>query len=279
MPPNLRRAARRLFDPSAWSAAALLAALLASAAPAPAGAQAAPAEPASAVARHKQSVLGAQPPANPAPGRYVTLGGWGELQVSAGPAGRVDFQLDAVGANAHSCSLQGSARQGLAELPTDEGQPACRVRFSPAPRGGVDVTSESDAACHGFCGARAWFPGRYEAEPAECAAAARARVDAEFQRQYKAGRYDAAYARLAPVLSACGELLRPDVDGRLRNDLAVTLFHLHRPADCRAALAPLLETYPGSEDDLRENLPPADFEQMAPILRAARHNAKLCAAP
>ena len=216
--------------------------------------------------------------ANPAPGHYVTEGGWGHLDVKPA-AGGVAFSIETVGANLHTCSLEGTIRNGVAEVKGDAADPACRVRFKPSPRA-VDVESDdaTDEACHGFCGARASFPGTYLVEPPECSAAARKRVDADFQRLYKAGSYDAARAQLAPMLSACGRLLDRWSDSRLRNDLAVTLFHLHRAEECRGVLAGLLADYPHTEAELREGLPPGDFDTMLPELRATWHNAKLCGA-
>jgi hypothetical protein len=145
------------------------------------------------------------PPANQAPGRYVTERGWGRLRVEASRPGEVGFDIDAVGSNAHECQLQGSARAGAASVDAGDGS-RCGVRFQVVP-GGVDVDADDSAACRGFCGARAWFPGRYLVEPADCGDKARARVRASFEALYKARRYDEAVKVLQPQLAACGRFL------------------------------------------------------------------------
>ena len=58
--------------------------------------------------------------------------------------------------------------------------------------------------------------------------------------------------------------------------LALTQYHLGRLADCRKTLAPLAEDAARSDDDLQRDLFPNDFAETLPIVRATRHNLKLC---
>lgn len=63
------------------------------------------------------------------PGEYVTEGGWGTLTVKRGKEGAMSFSIEALAGNGHSCSLDGTIRDGVARLPAlDEGKP-CVVEF------------------------------------------------------------------------------------------------------------------------------------------------------
>jgi hypothetical protein len=223
---------------------------------------------------------------NPNPGNYVTDEGWGRLEVKPAEGG-VRVSIDARGGNLHTCGLDGLAQAGVL-MPDGEQDPgtesvpspdlggACRVRFHPF-AGGVEV--EADDACHGYCGARAWFPGTYFTEPAACQREARARTQSKFDALYKAGRYADAYARLEPQLEACGRFLEFYESGRLRNDLAITLFHLDRKADCRVMIAPVLQGYPRDIDALRSRWGPLEFDDILPLFRSSWHNDALCGGP
>ena len=50
------------------------------------------------------------------PGVYVTEGGWGVLKVVRAKNGATTFDIEAMGGNAHSCSLDGEIRDGRAVL-------------------------------------------------------------------------------------------------------------------------------------------------------------------
>src|SRR3954468_21666922 len=65
--------------------------------------------------------------------------------------------------------------------------------------------------------------------------------------------------------------------GWIRNDLAVTQYHLGRLSECQATLAPLAEDAAKTADELRRVFPPFDFGVYWPILQATRHNLRLCA--
>ena len=49
-------------------------------------------------------------------GDYVTERGWGTLVIKRGNGGALNFKLEAMGANAHSCGLRGEIRNGRATL-------------------------------------------------------------------------------------------------------------------------------------------------------------------
>ena len=213
--------------------------------------------------------------ATPPAGTYLADSGSGTLVVRRHADGSADFTLEALGVNGHSCGLDGAIVDGIASLDIREPPKRCVVSFHPD-RQGVGVAADTFDECRTFCGARASFDDSYYVAPAICQDAARRKAGNEFGALYKAGKYDAAYARLAPTLQACDRFLGAPDDASLRDDLAITLFHLARHADCKAVLAPVLDGYPRTEDELRDQLPPADFEALLPYAKAAWHNDQLC---
>ncbi len=64
----------------------------------------------------------------------------------------------------------------------------------------------------------------------------------------------------------------------IRNDLAVTLYHLHDRAACLSVLEPLAEDASKTDAAIRENYPPTDADDYLPLIKAARTNLKLCKA-
>lgn len=224
------------------------------------------------------AVGAAAEPAALQPGTYLTEHGSGTLSINGQAGAAQDFGIDYIGSNLHTCQLDGDVRELVAHPDTGDAQQRCTVRFRPDAGGvTVDVDAATEDACRQFCGARAWFPGRYLLAPAPCTDAARAKSRAGFAAAYKARDYARALAVLEPVLQACERFLRAPDDGGLRNDLAITLFHLGRAADCRTMLAPLMARYPHTEAELREAVPaPGDFEDILPVAKAAWHNDQLC---
>ena len=99
-----------------------------------------------------------------------------------------------------------------------------------------------------------------------------------FAALYRAKAYRQAESVLAPLLTECEQTLDWLESGQIRNDVAVTLFHLGRRAECLDALKPVLDMAGQDEGGLRQGMPPTDFEFFLPIARAAWHNARLCGA-
>lgn len=215
--------------------------------------------------------------ADPAPGTYITEGGWGTLVVSRSGAKGLQFRLGAMGANGHSCDLRGTIVDGKASLEVGLGEPACSVSFKARP-GSVDVEASDSASCRFFCGMRAWFEGSYLQPSPACTSGAKTATRRRFATLYRAKSYGQAASVLAPVLQECAQTLNGLESGRLRNDMAITLFHLGRRDECLDMLKPVLELAGKDEDELRQALPPSDFELYLPIARAAWHNARLCGA-
>lgn len=216
--------------------------------------------------------------AEPAAGRYITERGWGRLAITKTPAGKLGFRIGAIGANAHSCEVEGEIRGGKAVLAAEEkGARPCTIRFTPKAQGAVEVEHDG-GECRAFCGARADFAGTYLTPAAGCDDAERGRTRKQFKQLYDARSYPQALATLAPLLQACGPTLDWLETGRIRNDLAVTQHKLGDLAGCLQTLAPLAEDARRTDEQIRSDFPPTDAESYAPIVRATRTNLRLCGA-
>ncbi|MFT4097768.1 MAG: hypothetical protein QM651_11650 [Rhodoblastus sp.] len=203
-----------------------------------------------------------------APGDYIAEHGWGTLKVKNG-----GFEILAVGGNGHTCSLDGRLN-GMTATLDDEGD-ICRIDFK-AKEGGFQVTPTTPETCSNYCGARAYFEGLYLRPARGCADGARETTRKNFKAAYAAKDYVKAHALLVPLLQTCARTLGPMETAALRNDLAITLYHLGRKADCRAMLAPLAEQAAKKDDDLTADYPPSDWEEFKPLIGAARTNLALC---
>ncbi|HEY8359915.1 MAG TPA: hypothetical protein VIL30_20860 [Ramlibacter sp.] len=204
----------------------------------------------------------------PAAGTYVREGGSGTLQVREGGA----FTLESLGANGHTCTLDGTVLRGRAA--TAEG---CAVRFE-RKAGAIQVAPEgkSDAArdaCRAHCGMRAHFEGDYFPQPAACRNASVAAERAAFLVDYKAKRFQPAATRLQKLLDACGRLLWWMTDAEVRNDLALAQ---HRAGDGAACLATLKPLEPLLRGD--QHFPPLEKDWADGVLPQIRFNRKLCEA-
>lgn len=210
-----------------------------------------------------------------APGHYLTERGWGHLDIS--PKGKgFAFKIDTVGANGHSCSLDGDIVGGRATLhdgPPNE--PDCVVTFS-ANGKDIDVKAANGEACRAYCGMRAQFEGVYRVPAPGCDDKSRKQARREFKQLYDHKSYVQAAALLDPMLAHCQATLDPAESDWLRNDLALTRYKLGDPAGCRTLLAPLKEEAALTDEAIREGYPPVDAETRLSIARATRTNLKLC---
>jgi hypothetical protein len=209
------------------------------------------------------------------PGEYITEDGWGVLTISAS-GDRTTFTIEAVGGNGHTCSLEGEIKNLKARLDVDEEGKACEVTFLPKAES-IDVSSVDSETCRYFCGMRASFEGEYLKPNPGCGTEERGATREQFQKLYDAKSYARAATLLEPFLSRCEKTLDWLESAGLRNDLAITQYHLGRLADCRKTLEPLMEDASKTDEELQENFPPSDYESYLPIAKATRHNAKLCA--
>jgi hypothetical protein len=217
------------------------------------------------------------------PGEYLTEGGWGVLTISRSETQTTHFSLEATGANGHSCSLEGDIQNDKAILPaydpdTDPPGPPCVVTFRPTAEG-IDVSDndpKNDAnldACRYYCGVRAHFEGEYLIPNPGCTTEESSATHARFDQLYESHSYGEAAAVLEPLLARCSKTL--GLEGSwIANDLAITLYHLGRLADCRKTLEPLAKDLARTDES---SLPPLDLELYLSLAKATRHNLRLCA--
>jgi hypothetical protein len=205
--------------------------------------------------------------ADPKPGTWVMEGGFGTAVLSRG-----HFTIETVGANAHSCSLAGTW-SGDKGMVSDEGLP-CEVRFTMNGEA-MEISAVSEEACRAWCGARARFTGTYVLPPKSCAANAVKQTRATFKKQYAQKHWAEAVATLAPLLSACSNVLDRFDAGWVRNDLAIAQHHAGDDAACLMTLMPLGAFRDDSGDDLA-GAEPAFEELIKKLALATRTNAKLC---
>lgn len=210
------------------------------------------------------------------PGEYITQGGAGILTISTSEV-RTIFSIEVLSPTGHSCGLDGEIQGLRAHLEIEGEDEACVVTFLPkADR--IEVSS-SGINCHRhFCGARASFENEYFRPAPGCGTRERRATRDKFKQLYDAKSYAEAAALLTPLLSRCSKTLNFVEEGGIRNDLAITQYHLGRLADCRKTLAPLVEYTSKSEEELRWSVPPGDYEDFLPVAKAASYNARLCAA-
>jgi hypothetical protein len=204
---------------------------------------------------------------NPAAGEYIFERGSGQLRIKADG----HFDITTIGANAHTCALDGTIARGKAKLDGTD----CVVNFA-ASADKVKVTTNGAEQCRDSCGARAGFEGTYTRPTPGCTDKAVAATRRNFKRQYHAKNYAAARTTLAPVLSDCDETLDWITKDWIRNDLALTQYKLDDRAACLKTLQPLAEDAALSDEGVKENYPPADAEIFLPVVRATRTNLKLC---
>ncbi|WP_028100807.1 hypothetical protein [Pseudoduganella violaceinigra] len=210
------------------------------------------------------------------PVEYDREGGTGTLTITQGSNGEKKFTLSTFGPNAHDCELSGSIKGTIGTLDDQgPGEPECRIAF--AQKGSVvEVTPQSMEACAGVCGARATFHGRYYVAPRACKPAASKATKDAFLVQYKAKNYQQAYDTLNGWLGQCSHLMHWMEADQVRNDLAMTQFHLKQPAACLATLAKNYAAKMKTIKALEEELPPMDYEAYVKTAKATFFNQKLC---
>jgi len=207
-------------------------------------------------------------------GEYLSEGGHGRLVISS-RAGETRFDLDEMGANGHSCTVDGVITGREVKLvPAVPGQ-LCTVKFSTTAQG-ISVAHDSSDACRNYCGARADFGGEYLRPEAGCTRAQQQASRKSFNTLYRAKSYAAALAVLSPVLNRCGRLQHWMTNAAIRNDVAITQYHLGQRAECLKTLQPLDARTTSSEAELKELLPPVDFDSFLSTAKATWHNKRLC---
>ena len=100
---------------------------------------------------------------------------------------------------------------------------------------------------------RASFDGMYLVPENGCADAELQSARKRFIEFYKQKNYAKARTQLEPILQRCSKTLHRFEDGDIRNDLAITQYHLNDYAGCLKTLEPLAEYAGMTSDQLKEN--------------------------
>ena len=209
-----------------------------------------------------------------APGEYRTQDGAARLHIEAHTAQGSAFRLSAQGANDSACDIEGKA-QGLAAHIAIANNPSCELRFAPR-QGGYEVSSPSGDACRYFCGSRAGYAYEYLPLPSACTDEAVRTTRARFDQLFQSKAYPVAAPVLTQLLKNCGNWMDWPSMARVRNDLAITQYHLSQKAACRQTLAPVLKVVKTNPTAMQLALPPAEFQNYQPIAKATWFNQKLC---
>ena len=210
-----------------------------------------------------------------APGEYVLSGGSGVLVLKPGKSGALAFSIETVGANAHTCGLEGELRNGKATLEAMDEKDPCIVTMN-AGKDGIEVKGNETGACRYYCGMRATFEGTYGQPAPACRAKSMEATRRAFKQLYDAKKFPEARARLEPLLTDCAKWLDWLETGRIRNDLAVTLHKLGDFKTCQSVLQPLAADAKSTDAKLQDDYPPTDYDSYLPIVRATRTNLRLC---
>lgn len=208
-----------------------------------------------------------------AAGTYLTEGGWGELRIGKARQGRQDFSINTATASGNLCDLSGIIRNHQARLGDDGRGMLCQVHFIETPEG-IKVDSNQVSNCDDFCGLNAYFERVYLKTEPLCLKPNPIRQ--KFRQLYEQKQYQEAVASLTPLLERCGNLMNPLDLNWIRNDLAISFYHLKRRDACLSSLNPLAQDAARSDDDLRNELPVLIQEPYLRIIKATRTNQKLC---
>ncbi len=213
------------------------------------------------------------------PGEYVYPGGFGVLKIVASNGGALQFDIEVVGGNFHTCNLSGVIRNNEARMEesADDKQP-CIVTFKPQ-KDGLAVDSKFGRACSTYCGMRADFTGVYQRPPSGCAPSQVRHSRNRFKAAYDKKQYAEARGLLAPVVEKCLGTLNQYGEGWVRNDMAITYYRTGEHAACRDVLKPWLELAQTPDSEIKDGYPPSDAEEMLRLAQATRANMKVCGAP
>jgi hypothetical protein len=209
-------------------------------------------------------------------GVYTEVGGSGKLVIDRVANSKLTFSMEIIRINGHSCSLDGKIQDDHAVLfADDKDAEPCIVDFIPT-FNGLDIKARDHRSCSRYCGARADLSETLNfVKPAKgCDASALASSRKSFKHLYDRHEYGKAEAILEPILANCKMTLDWFDTARIRNDLAITQYHLGHADECLKTLAPLISDADVLDEEL--NLSPSDADVYLPIIRATRTNLRLC---
>ena len=207
---------------------------------------------------------------------FVTERGWGTLIIDSDNY----FTLNAMGANGHSCSLEGVLDRATTTASTsteglEPNEPPCRFALAASATGfDITVVEANSESCRMFCGARAMFEGSYHKISPACDPANLGRLTSDLMGAKAASTELEAKARTA--LTDCAVTLAPERKDLLTAAVARQRHLAGDNAACQAELAPLAELLAMSEQEISEGYPPTDAEMMLELQGKLRAVAALC---
>lgn len=205
------------------------------------------------------------------PGEYITERAWGSMKVSNSASGSpsLKFEIYAFGANGHMCEIADEIQNNQAI--TDD---KCVIQFEQhQDRVSVIVDDKYYDACKNYCGSRAWFPGEYFPIIPNCRKTKSIRN--EFSSKYKSANYQQARNLLIQHLNECERFTDWQTQAEVRNDLAITEFHLGDKAACLNALEPI-RIFVDDPAETGFALTPTDEEWGEAMKKTTRYNWKKC---
>lgn len=200
------------------------------------------------------------------PGTYFMADGGGTMKIAANA-----FDISSGGAPG-ICTIKGKVT-GMTGLATDEDE--CRIQFR-ATKDGYEVIAKTPEECRSYCGAHADFVGRYYRPAPGCDDSGRKASRATFRAAYEAKDYAKAETIIAGQLRACAKTLQPIEAAGVRNDLAITLHHLGRKAECVKVLEPLAEEVAQKDEEIEGRYTAAQWAVYKSYVKATRANLSLC---
>jgi hypothetical protein len=212
--------------------------------------------------------------ADPRPGKYILDKDTGTLDIRRDARGVLVFEIQTIGANCHTCEVSGVIRNGVGSagsLPEER----CDIAFK-GDGGGLELVPITDDTCRAYCGARASFEGTYRIPPPSCTVSSRQTRNKEFLVLYRAHRYIEAAAMLEAHASQCKEFMSWIEIDQLRNDLALAHYHSGAYAQCIATLNTTTAGGFKDETELKNTLPPCDFDNYSEIAKSTWFNKKMC---
>lgn len=200
------------------------------------------------------------------PGTYITEYGGGTFVVSPStPSTPSKFRIVTWGSNAHNCSGEGEIRDNLA-IGDD-----CVLKLEPQ-QNRIKIQL-NDGTCG--CGMNASVEGDFFLEDPYCADANVEKIRNEFSLQYKSSKYQPAKNTLNTLLGKCGRFMDWHLVAEIRNDLAITEFHLGDKAACLKALEPIRE-FVDDPAVTGFRITPVDEVWGGTMLKTTRFNWKKC---
>lgn len=213
------------------------------------------------------------------PGEYISLHGATNLSIepSKSPVGLQHYQFTENGLDGTTCTVQNTISKERSYPNSLLPGKLCVIRFWEH-EDYLEVRLEADA-CKNSCGKDAHVNGFYHIPAIGCDDVSRQRSREDFKRLYDNNEYEAALSLLNPLVTACSLTMRDTESAEIKNDIAITQFHLGRLSDCRKTLDGISYHKLKNEVELKRKLSALEFDTYLPIARATWYNFKLCKQP